>query len=88
MGVGVTTVVVGFLPFLGLVVPNIVSMIRGDNVRSNLPWVCLGGIALVTACDLIGRTIIAPFEIPVSLILGVVGSIVFIAMLLRGRRSA
>ena len=84
---GVTTVVVGFLPFLGLVVPNIVSMIRGDDVRSNLPWVCLGGIALVTVGDLIGRTIRIPFEIPVSLVLGVVGSVVFISLLLRQRRG-
>ena len=80
---GVTTVAVGFLPFLGLVVPNIVSMIRGDNVRSNLPWVCLGGIALVVTCDLIGRLIIMPFEIPVSMVLGLVGAIVFITLLLR-----
>lgn len=85
---GIVTVVVGNLPFLGLIVPNIVSMIRGDDLRSNLPWVCLLGIAIVTVCDLVGRTIIAPFEIPVSLILGVVGSIVFIAMLLRSRRNA
>ncbi|MEE2056737.1 ABC transporter permease [Rhodococcus artemisiae] len=85
---GVVTVVVGALPFLGLIVPNIVSMFRGDDLRSNLPWVCLLGIAIVTVCDLIGRTIIMPFEIPVSLILGVVGSIVFIALLLRSRRNA
>lgn len=85
---GVVTVVVGNLPFLGLIVPNVVSMIRGDDLRSNLPWVCLLGIAIVTVCDLVGRTIIAPFEVPVSLILGVVGSIVFIAMLLRSRRHA
>lgn len=85
---GVVTVVVGNLPFLGLIVPNIVSMIRGDDLRSNLPWVCLLGIAIVTVCDLVGRTIIAPFEVPVSLILGVVGSIVFVAMLLRSRRHA
>ncbi|WP_420881051.1 ABC transporter permease [Rhodococcus sp. (in: high G+C Gram-positive bacteria)] len=85
---GIVTVVVGNLPFLGLIVPNIVSMIRGDDLRSNLPWVCLLGIAIVTVCDLVGRTIIAPFEIPVSLILGVVGSIVFVAMLLRSRRHA
>lgn len=85
---GVVTVVVGNLPFLGLIVPNIVSMIRGDDLRSNLPWVCLLGIAIVTVCDLVGRTIIAPFEVPVSLILGVVGSIVFIAILLRSRRHA
>ncbi|RGE19369.1 ABC transporter permease [Leucobacter sp. wl10] len=83
---GVTTVVVGFLPLIGLVVPNVVSMIRGDHVRSNLPWVCLGGVALVVACDLIGRVIIMPFEIPVSMVLGLVGSVVFIALLLRQRR--
>lgn len=83
---GVVTVVVGNLPFLGLIVPNVVSMIRGDDLRSNLPWVCLLGISIVTICDLIGRTIIMPFEVPVSLILGIVGAAVFIALLLRQRR--
>lgn len=86
VAVGVVTVVVGNLPFLGLIVPNIVSLLRGDDLRSNLPWVCLLGIAIVIVCDLIGRTIIAPFEVPVSLVLGVVGSVVFIALLLRQRR--
>ncbi|WP_455904322.1 iron chelate uptake ABC transporter family permease subunit [Microbacterium sp.] len=83
---GVVTVIVGNLPFLGLIVPNIVSMVRGDDLRSNLPWVCLLGIAIVTVCDIIGRTIIMPFEVPVSLILGIVGAIVFILLLLRQRR--
>ncbi|MGO2860869.1 MAG: ABC transporter permease [Brevibacterium sp.] len=83
---GIVTVVVGNLPFLGLIVPNIVSMLRGDDLRSNLPWVCLLGIAIVTVCDLIGRIIIMPFEIPVSLILGVVGAAVFVALLLRQRK--
>ena len=83
---GVVTVVVGNLPFLGLIVPNIVSMFRGDDLRSNLPWVCLLGIAIVTVCDLVGRTIIMPFEVPVSMILGIVGAVVFIALLLRQRR--
>ncbi|WP_313810493.1 iron chelate uptake ABC transporter family permease subunit [Glutamicibacter sp.] len=82
---GVVTVVIGNLPFLGLIVPNIVSMVRGDDLRSNLPWVCLLGIAITTVCDLIGRTIISPFEIPVSLILGVIGAVVFIILLLRQR---
>jgi len=82
---GVVTVV-GNLPFLGLIVPNIVSMVRGDDLRSNLPWVCLLGIAIVTVCDIIGRTIIMPFEVPVSLILGVVGAVVFVLLLLRQRR--
>lgn len=84
---GVTVVVVGFLPLLGLVVPNIVSLIRGDNVRGNLPWVCLGGIALVTTSDLIGRTVNMPFELPVSMVLGVVGSVVFVTLLLRQRKA-
>lgn len=83
---GVVTVVVGNLPFLGLIVPNIVSLVRGDDLRSNLPWVCLLGIGIVTVCDLIGRTIIMPFEVPVSLILGIVGAAVFILLLLRQRR--
>lgn len=83
---GVVTVVVGNLPFLGLIVPNIVSMVRGDDLRSNLPWVCLLGIAIVTLCDHIGRIIIMPFEIHVSVILGIVGAVVFVCLLLRQRR--
>lgn len=83
---GVTTVVVGFLPFLGLIVPNVVSMIRGDNLRSNIPWVCLGGIAIVMVCDILGRVIRMPFEIPASMILGVLGAAVFITLVLGVRR--
>ena len=84
---GVVTVIIGALPFLGLIVPNIVSMIRGDNLRTNIPWVFLTGIWIVTVCDLIGRVIIMPFEVPVSLVLGAVGSAVFIFLLLRTRRN-
>lgn len=83
---GVVTVVIGNLPFLGLIVPNIISMWRGDDLRSNLPWVCLLGVAIVTVCDLLARTLIAPFELPVSVILGVVGAAVFIGLLLGSRR--
>ncbi|QPK79745.1 iron chelate uptake ABC transporter family permease subunit [Corynebacterium lizhenjunii] len=84
---GVVTVVVGSLPFLGLIVPNVVSMVRGDDLRSNLPWVCLLGVGIVAACDLVGRIIIAPFEMPVSLILGVIGAVVFVVMIVRSTRG-
>lgn len=84
---GVVTVVVGSLPFLGLIVPNIVSMFRGDDLRSNLPWVLLLGIAIVTVCDLLGRVIISPFEMPVSVILGIVGAIVFVGLIVRSTRG-
>jgi iron complex transport system permease protein len=86
LAVGIVTAVIGNLPFLGLIVPNIVSMYRGDDLRSNLPWVCVLGMGTITLCDIISRTIIMPFEVPVSLILGTVGSVVFIAILLRQRR--
>lgn len=85
---GVVSVVVGSLPFLGLVVPNIVSMFRGDNLRSNLPWVVMVGIVVITLTDIIGRTLIMPFEIPVSMILGVLGATVFVYLIVRkGRRG-
>lgn len=83
---GVTTVVVGFIPFLGLIVPNLVSMILGDDVHKNLPWVALVGAGLLLLCDLIGRVVVAPMEIPASVILGVVGAVVFIALIVRQRR--
>ena len=85
--VGIVAAVIGNLPFLGLIVPNIVSMYRGDDLRSNLPWVCLLGMGAITASDIISRTIIMPFEVPVSLILGTVGALVFIVILLRQRRA-
>lgn len=83
---GVTTVVVGFIPFLGLIVPNLVSMMLGDDMHKNLPWVAVIGVGLLLACDLIGRTVVAPMEIPASVILGAVGAAIFIALVVRQRR--
>lgn len=87
LATGVTAVVVGFLPFIGLVVPNIVSLLRGDNIRTALPWVALLGTGLILACDIVGRLVIAPLEIPVSVVLGFVGAAVFLVLIL-GRRRA
>ena len=84
---GVVTVVIGSLPFLGLIVPNLVSMVRGDDLRSNIPWVFLVGVWIVTVCDIIGRVILMPYEIPVALVLGVVGAVVFVILILRQRRA-
>lgn len=86
IAVGIVAAVIGNLPFLGLIVPNIVSMFRGDDLRSNLPWVCVIGMGTITACDIISRTIIMPFEVPVSLVLGTLGSVIFITILLRQRK--
>ncbi|NIL77217.1 MULTISPECIES: iron chelate uptake ABC transporter family permease subunit [Rhodococcus] len=83
---GVTSVVVGFIPFLGLIVPNLVSMILGDDVHKNLPWVAFIGAGLLLACDIVGRIVVAPMEIPASVILGVVGAVVFVLLIVRQRR--
>nr|WP_130841879.1 iron chelate uptake ABC transporter family permease subunit [Corynebacterium neomassiliense] len=85
---GIVTVVVGNLPFLGLIVPNLISLFRGDNLRSNLPWVAMLGMWVLITADIFARTVIAPFEVPVSLILGVIGAVVFVFLLVRGRRHA
>lgn len=87
LAVGIVAAVIGNLPFLGLIVPNIVSIFRGDDLRSNLPWICLVGMGVVMACDILSRTLIMPFEVPVSLILGTVGALVFIIILLSQRKS-
>ncbi|MBB1577258.1 MAG: iron chelate uptake ABC transporter family permease subunit [Propionibacterium sp.] len=84
---GLITVGIGHLPVLGLIVPNIVSIWRGDNLRSNLPWVCLLGAAAVTICDIIGRIVIMPFEVPVGTILAVVGAFTFAFLLLRRQKN-
>lgn len=85
LATGITSVVVGFIPFLGLIVPNLVSMLRGDDLRSNLGWVAAIGAGLLLACDLIGRVVVAPMEIPASVVLGIVGGIGFIAMVVSQR---
>ncbi|HFA7404721.1 TPA: ABC transporter permease [Neisseria gonorrhoeae] len=76
-------VTVGNIPFIGLVVPNIVSRLMGDRLRQSLPAVALLGASLVLLCDIIGRVIVFPFEIPVSTVFGVLGTALFLWLLLR-----
>lgn len=76
---------VGNIPFLGLVVPNIVSLMVGDNTRRSLPLVVMGGAGMVLACDIVGRVVIRPYEIPIGTTMGVIGSAVFLYLLLRSR---
>jgi iron complex transport system permease protein len=83
-----SVVVVGLIPFVGLVVPNLVSRISGDNLRGTLPLVALGGAILVLASDILGRVIRFPYEIPVGTVMGVIGPAVFLWFILRERRDA
>jgi ABC-type enterochelin transport system, permease component len=79
----VVVTTVGSIPFIGLVVPNLVSLAMGDNLRRTLPFVALSGAGLVLACDIAGRLVVAPYEIPVGTVFGVLGSLVFLTLLLR-----
>lgn len=76
-------VTVGTVPFIGLVVPNIVSRIMGDNLRRSLGVVAGLGASLVLLSDILGRLIIFPYEIPAGTIFGVVGAIIFLWLLLK-----
>ena len=80
--------IVGQLPFLGLIVPNLVSYFYGDNLKRNIPLTAMYGAILVLACDLVSRVIIFPHEMPISIVISILGGVVFIAMLLRGKQSA
>lgn len=71
-------VTVGTISYIGLIVPNIVSMFRGDKIRGSLLDVALFGALFVLVCDVIGRLIIHPYELPVDLVAGVIGSAIFI----------
>ncbi len=84
----VTVVVVGAVPFLGLIVPNLVTMMLGDNLRRVLPATAIGGGLFVLLCDIVSRTIRYPYEIPVGTVVGAVGGFIFIVLILRSRSSA
>lgn len=79
----IVVVTVGQIPFIGLVVPNIVSRLAGDSLRQNLPSVALLGANALLICDIIGRTIDPPYEVPVSMIFGIIGTIVFLYLLFK-----
>lgn len=87
MIVASVVVTAGALPFIGLIVPNLIRLITGDNLRRAIPLVALAGAALMLSADLLGRVLIHPYEIPSATILAIVGSLVFIVILVRGRRQ-
>lgn len=76
------SVVVGSISYIGLIVPNVVAMFKGDKIRGTLADTALFGALFVLVCDMIGRVAIAPYELPIELIVGILGSIIFVGLLL------
>ena len=75
-------VVVGSISYIGLIVPNVVAMFKGDKIRGTLVDTALFGAIFVLGCDMLARVVIAPYELPIELIVGIIGSVIFIGLLL------
>ena len=84
-------VIVGSISYIGLIIPNLVAMFKGDRIRGTLVDTGLAGALFVLICDVIARLVIAPYELPIELVIGIIGSVIFIGLLFyrlkRGRKA-
>ncbi len=78
----VTFVMVGALPFIGLVVPNLMTRFYGDDVKKTMLDVALFGSSFVLLNDIISRVIVYPYEVSITFTMGVTGAIIFLTMIL------
>ena len=77
----------GLLGFVGLIAPHMVRRLVGEDSCFRLLWAsALGGAALLTLCDILARTLFAPYELPVGVVLSLLGGPFFLHLLLRQRR--
>lgn len=83
-----TVTVAGMIPFVGLVMPNLAARLLGDNIRSSIGWVATAAAALVLGCDIAGRLLRYPYEIPVGTVMGVAGAFLFLTLLFGRTRHA
>ncbi len=79
-------VTVGSIPFIGLIVPNIMAIIKGDNLKNTLPDTAILGAFFVLVCDIIGRVILFPYEVSISVVVSVIGSGTFLILLFWRKR--
>lgn len=84
---GICVSVAGVIGFVGLVIPHLIRMLVGSDYRILLTGSFLGGSFFLIVCDVIARTIIAPNELPVGVITGIIGGVVFIVILARERKK-
>lgn len=84
--VAACVVTVGAIPFIGLVVPNLIALRYGENLHRTLPLVALSGASFLIACDILSRVLVYPFEVPVGMTAGCAGGMLFLILLSRSRR--
>ena len=73
----------GLLGFVGLIVPHAVRSLVGSESRKMLPLCAIGGAGFVTACDLAARLVFIPYELPVGILLSVLGGPFFLGLLVK-----
>lgn len=88
MAVAAGVAVAGIIGFIGLVVPHIIRQVAGPDHRTLIPCSALAGAVLLTLADLLCRTIAAPAEIPVGIVTALVGTPVFIWLIVKQKKLA
>ncbi|MFH1996204.1 MAG: iron ABC transporter permease [Candidatus Omnitrophota bacterium] len=76
----------GIIGFVGLIIPHMMRQITGADHRVLIPASAFAGAVFLILCDTLARTIIAPIELPVGVITGIVGGIFFLILLFRKRQ--
>lgn len=84
---GACIAVAGIIGFVGLVIPHIVRLWVGTDYRILLISSFLSGSIFLILCDVMARTIISPNELPIGVITGIVGGVVFIVLLSNSKRK-
>lgn len=81
-------VTIGSISYVGLIIPNIVSIYKGDNMKNSLFDTAVLGAIFVLLCDIVGRLVMYPYEVSVSVIISVIGSLIFLILIFRRYRYA
>lgn len=87
LAVGVSVSLSGVIGFIGLVVPHLIRITFQADNRLILPASLLGGPILLIVADLIARTVVAPSELPIGVVTGLIGAPVFIILLIRAKAN-
>jgi len=82
---GISVSVAGVIGFVGLIIPHLLRMVMGTDYRVLLLASFLGGSIFVIISDVIARTIIAPNELPIGVITGMIGGLVFISVISKSK---
>lgn len=82
----VSVISVGSIPFIGIIIGNLVTLAVGDNLKKAIPLSATIGATFLVASDILSRLVLFPYEMPISIIISVFGSIIFLIIIFRSSR--